>query len=307
MTFLEIRQRIAELMGLSSVDTTEDANDTIEDKLKAWVNTRYKVLSARRSWNWLISDSILQTVADITTGTVTATNAVTTITFSSGPVNSVTGYFIQFSDTTDWYEISTHTAASTTAVLTVPYLGVTSAVLTYTLRKLYYALPTDTGKILDVRQSRLWNTRLKYVPVRLLDQYLVYRNSTATRPIWYSIVGLDSNSQYKMEIFPVPTSAMNLNLRRYKVVTDLSNDSDVPIIPEAFHDILVWDVLKTYGFTFLDDTRISSAKAEYNELFSEMVHNDVAAENIPIRLPYDVSGTGYESEWLSRYALPVTQ
>lgn len=307
MTFLEIRQRIAELMGLSSTDTTEDANATIEDKLKAWVNARYKVLAGRRSWNWLVKDSIIQTVADITTGTITATLGSATITFSSGPVNSVAGYFIQFSDSQDWYEIDTHTAASTTAVLTVPYLGTTSATLTYVLRKLYYALPTDTGKILDVRQSRTWNSTLKYVPARLLDNYLAYRNSTATKPNWYSIIGIDSSRQYKMEIFPIPTAAMNLNVRRYKVVVDMVDDDEVPEIPEAFHEILVWDVLKTYGFTFLDDTRISSAKAEYNELFNDMVHNDVAAENIPVRLAYDAGNNSSESEWLSQFGLPITQ
>jgi hypothetical protein len=305
MTFLEIRQRCAELMGVSSADTTADANATMETKLKEWVNARYRVLAAKRSWNWLIDDSIIQTVPDITTGTVTATLASTTITFTSAPASSVASYFIQFQGSTDWYQISTHTAAVTTAVMTVPYLGTTASGLTYTLRKVYYALPTDTGKILDIRQSRVWDTKLTYIPARSLDQYFAYRNAVATRPLFYSINGVDSSRQYKMEIFPIPSVAMNLNVRRYKVLAELSADGDVPSLPEAYHEILVWDTLGTYGYTFLDDTRLSSAKAESDRLYKDMVRNDVASENTAVRRPYD-SGIGQSSDWLSDYNLPVS-
>jgi hypothetical protein len=305
MTFLETRQRIAELMGLNSADTTADPNATVEEKLKAWVNARYKAIAGSRSWNWLIGDTIIQTVSDITTGTVSVTNANTAITFSSGPAASVAGYFIQFEGSTDWYEISTHTAAATAAVLTVPFLGTTDGTATYILRKVYYALPSNTGKILDVRQSRVWNTKLRYIPARLLDQYFAYRNSTATRPLFYSINGLDSSRNYRMELFPIPDTAMNLNVRTYKVVTALSADDDVPLIPEAFHDILVWDVLATYGYMFLDDTRVSAAKALSNELYRDMKANDVAAENIPVRLPYDVDLSNNETSQLGFYNLPI--
>ncbi len=306
MTFLEIRQRIAEIMGVSSVDQTTDANATMETKIKEWVNARYRVLSAKRSWNWLIGDTIIQTVADITTGTVSIAAASASITFSSAPAASVAGYFIQFQGSNDWYIISAHTAAMTAATLSVPYLGSTNTVATYTLRKTFYALPTDTGKILDVRQSRVWNSKLAYIPARALDKYLRYRNAVATRPLFYSINGVDATTrQYRMEIFPVPSTAMNLNLRYYKVLPELSGDTDVPLLPEAYHEILVWDVLSSYGFMFLDDTRISAAKAEFNALFQAMKDNDVASENSPIRQAFDVNLTEMDTRWLSAYNLPV--
>ena len=303
MTFLEIKQRIAEQLGISSADTTTDANATIAAKLTEWVNARYRVLAGKRSWNWLIKDSIVQTVVDVTTGTVTATLGSANITFSTGPTLSAAGWFIQFSDSNDWYEISTHTAAATAAVMTVPYLGTTSSTLTYVLRKVYYALPTDTNKILNISQHRVWNTTLQYIPARILDQYESLRNSIG-RPRFYSISGVDSSRQYKMELFPTPDVAMNLNVRRYCIVAELSADGDVPVIPEAFHDILVWDVLSTYGFTWLDDTRISSAKAEFNNLYDDLVKNDVATEDIPVRMPFDMNLTG-TSEILDNYDLPI--
>ncbi len=303
MTFLQIRQRIAEMMGVDSTDTTADNNDTMSAKLKAWVNARYLSLCGKRSWNFLIKDSIIQTIADITTGTVTATNASASLIFTNAIVPaSVAGYFIQFSDTTDWYEL-TSTADTTHAIMTVPFLGITSSTLTFIIRKVYYALPAATSKILNVSQHRVWNTTLKYVPARILDQYLAYRQAT-NRPRYYSISGIDSSRQYKMQVFPSPNLAMNLNVRYYQTVTALSSDSDVPVLPEAYHEILVWDVLATYGYMFLDDTRISAAKAEFNELFDQMKANNVDTEGAPVRLAFDVDLSGFNNV-LGQYNLPV--
>lgn len=290
MTFLQLRQRIAELMGVSSTDTTTDANATMQDKLKAWVNARYKVLAAKQSWNWLIKDFIIQTVVDITTGTVTATNNSTTITFTSGPTASVAGYFIRFDSVSkDWYEIATHSAASTSATLTVPFLGSTASGLSYTLRKTYYTLPSDAGKILDLRQVQTI-IQLRYIPVRQLDRMISDRTRTG-KPEWYTISGITSARLYKMELYPVPNEAINIQGRYYAVVADLSSDSDIPILPEAYHEILVWDVLSTYGYMFLDDTRISAAKAEYDTLYKDMKRNHVDTEDIATRLAYDIDLT----------------
>lgn len=302
MTFLQIRQRIAELMGMSSIDTTPDDNATMQDKLKSWVNSRYKILAGKESWNWLIADTIIQTLPDISTGTVNVTNGSTAITFSVGPTPDATNFFIQFSDSGDWYQIATHTAGSTSATLDVPFGGL-SATLTFILRKNYYSLPSNTGKILNVSQHRVWNTALRYVPARLLDQYLAYRQQT-NRPRFYCILGLDVNKQYKMELFPIPNVVMNLNVRTYQIVTDMVNDTDTPLIPEAYHEILVWDVLSTYGYTFLDDTRVSSAKAEYNNLYQDMKKNHIDPEDIAVRLAYDIDLSGVNNA-LGYYDLPV--
>ena len=308
MTFLEIRQRIGEVMGVDSTDTTTDPNSTMVTKLKEWVNSRYRLLAGKRSWNWRIQDTIIQTSADISTGTVTATKASTTIEFSSGPVASAAYWFIQFSDTDDWYQISAHTAGETEATIANAYLGTTSATLTYTLRKVYYSLPTTIGKVLNAKQTRD-DITLKYLSPRMLDQYVPDRTRTG-EPEFYSIVGLDqavaatANKQYRVEFYPVPSTTMNINFRSYAIPVELSADGDIPIIPEAFHDYLVWDVLSTYGFMFLDDTRLSAAKAEKNDIYDEMRRNDVATEHTPVRRSYDVNLEQTES-FLSSLDTPV--
>lgn len=303
MTFLECRQRVAEALGLAETDTTSDANATIQAKLKAWINQRYLYICGLESWVWLIKNSIIQTTTEITTGTVTATLGSTTITFTNAPAVSVTNWFIQFSDSDDWYEISAHTAAQTGATLANAYLGTTSSTLTYKLRKVHYTLPSDTGKILDLRQTRQ-DIKLKYIPVRQLDRFIPDRTSTGN-PKYYSVVGVDSSGLYRVEFYPVPNVAMNINTRYYKVVTALSADADVPLIPTAFQDVLVWDVLGTYGYNFLDDTRISEAKAEANRILDDMRKNNIVTEDIPVREAFDSNTINTETAELSRMDLPI--
>lgn len=281
MTYVKIRKRIAELCGLPYNDTTTDPNDTIATKIGEWVNNRYQLLAGRRSWNWRIKDAIIQVEADRTTGTVTATFGSTTITFSSAPTVSVAGYWIKFSDTEDWYIVSTHTASSTTAVLTKGYLGTTSSTLTYTLRKVYQALPTDVGKVLSVRQTRT-DFKLRYVPIRLIDEVVPDRVSTGT-PMYYTIAGLDSTNAYRMEVYPVPNTSMNLSIRYYSILTAMSSDSESPLFPSEFHDFLIWDVLATYGYIFIDDTRLNEAKRNVADIYQSLVMNDITGEAVARR------------------------
>lgn len=298
MTFLESRQRVAELLGLPQDDTSFD------NKFKEWINNRYRVLCGKRSWNWLIKDSVIQTVTEITTGTVNVTNGSTSITFSSGPVASVANWYIRFGDTENWYEIASHTAAATAATLSNSFIGTTDTVATYTLRKVYYSLPSDTGKVLDMRET-LSDRKIEYVPVRQLDRFVPDRTVTG-HPAYYSIIGMNSSKLFRVEFHPVPSDAQNISVRYYQVASEMSADSDTPLIPEAFHDVLVWDALATYGYLFLDDNRIAAARKVRDEIYADMVGNDVDAENIIRRLPFDVDlGEMTNTDWLRRTDLPI--
>ncbi len=304
MTNLQLKQRIASLMGMDYSDTQADNNGTFTVQLQAWLNERYKVLAGKRSWTWAITDEIIQTSTQITTGTVAFTNGSTTITFSSAPSVSVAGWWIQGSASKDWYIISAHTAAVTTATLTKAFGGTTALTDTYTLRKVYYPLPSTVGKILTVRQTRE-NLKLRYLPVRHFDTYAANRTQVAD-PLYYTVLGLDSSRLYRMEFYPVPVAVMNIAVRCYSIPSDMSADADVPLLPPQFHDYLVWDTVCTYGYMFLDDTRIDRAKRVRDELYADMVKNEMSGENIPQRQEYDVDLRGFGNGTpLSRLNLPI--
>jgi hypothetical protein len=111
MTFTTLKARIA---GETGLDTSTD--DTV---LGVWANLAYKAVLGSFRWPWLLKNSIIQTVADITTGTVSVNAGSTSGTFSSAPAVSVANlYMIQFTSVSnDWYLISAHTAAQTSFTL----------------------------------------------------------------------------------------------------------------------------------------------------------------------------------------------
>lgn len=287
MTFLDLRKRIAEMLGLNQSDTTTDTF------LKEWVNDSYRFIAGIERWPWIIQNDILQTTPDITTGTVSVTNDSAAITFSSGPTPSVAVDFrIQFGDSDDWYDITSHTGGATAATLADVFLGTTNGVQTYILRKVYYDLPDDFDRMTSVRQSRT-DVKLEPIDFRFKDKILP-DPTEVDEPTFYSVIGLQPDAavtvdpQYRLVFFPTPNVEMNIDIRYYKRITALSGDTDVPITPIQWHSIFIFDVLDRYGYTFLDDTRRTEVRAVKNEILDQMMkHRNPVPDKVLKKLQWD--------------------
>jgi len=287
MTFLELRKRVAEMLGLDQTQTTQD------DIIKAWVNDSYQFITGMQTWPWALETDIIQTSLEITTETVSVTNGSTAITFSSAPsVTVANDYRIQFEDSDDWYDISSHTAESTSATLSDPFLGATNAVSTYKLRKVYYDLPTDFGRMRAMKQSR---TDVKLEPIDWHFKDKILPDPTdLNEPTFYDIrkqdFSISSSTQpnYQVTFFPTPNVEMNIDFTYNIRVGDLSTDTDIPIIPPQWHSILIFDTLDRYGYTFLDDTRKQEVKIIKAEILDTMIKNRrPMAEKLLKKLQWD--------------------
>lgn len=266
MTFATLKTRIA---GETGLDTTTDAT-----LLGAWTNAAYKSILGSFRWPWLLKNSIIQTVADITTGTVAINAGATSGTFSSAPSVSVANqYMIQFTATSDdWYLISAHTAAATSFTLANPFVGssnITGA--SYICRKVYYSFPSDCDGIIGLRQA-ITDTDLTAVDIRTFDRYLPDPSATA-EPQVFALAGYDTSKNWQMTLYPTPTSVMNLQLRYYQMPSDMSADGDTPFLPEKFHDTIVFLALYNYGHPYIDDDRVKVAKARYDGMMLDMKNN----------------------------------
>lgn len=266
MDFTALKSNVANEVGLNA---TDDASI-----LGAWVNAAYKQINGAFNWPWLFKVGTIQTVADITTGTVSINSGSTALTFSSGPAVSVANqYMIQFTATSnDWYLITSHSAASTSATLSVPFGGsgnISGAA--YICRKIYYSLPSDMDRLIDIRQART-TSKLGAVDIRTLDRYLP--NPTATGdPLYYAMTGLDTSKYWQVTLYPTPTTIENLQLRYLQIPADLSSGTDTPLIPEKFHPLIIFGALYMFGHAYTDDSRISSAKTRYDDGMEEMLLN----------------------------------
>lgn len=281
MTFDDLKTRVANETGM---DLTTDGSI-----VGAWVNSAYKHICGILNWPWLMTNGTIQTVADITTGTVSINSGSTTLTFSSAPSVSVANqYMIQFTATSDdWYYISSHTAASTTAVLSVPFVGSSSiSGASYILRKVLYSLPSDLDRVVDIRQA-VTDQKLGSIDIRMFDGYLPDPTATSD-PLYYSVIGLDSSKQWQITVYPIPSSIINLQLRYLKAPTTLSSASDTPLIPEKFHDIIIWGALFMYGHAFIDDSRMGFAERRYVRMLEDMKQNySPVPDQFTILQPWD--------------------
>lgn len=263
MDFSSLQNRVAQETGL---DLTTDSS-----MIQAWINQVYKKVNGAFNWPWLLKLATIQTVADIETGTVSINAGSTSLTFSSAPTISVAKqYMIQFSDVSnDWYLIDTHTAASTTAVLSVAFNGTSNiSGASYILRKVFYSLPSDVDRIVDMRQARTL-VRLGALDIRTFDRYLPDPQAVAD-PMYYYLAGLDENAYWQIGLYPIPEDVENIQTRYLKIPVDMSSSTDVPIIPEKFHDVIVYGALYLFGHPYIDDTRFKMAQVRYEEGLIEM-------------------------------------
>lgn len=135
-----------------------DGTSDYEASALDYVNRAYRALwtgggeiapDINEAWLWLKKDppGVLNLEPVISVGTVTVTNGVATITFSTGPTPSTVGWFLRVDGHSDVFRISVHTGGSTSATLDSIYTG-PSGTFTFDLMKLEYSLAADIHRII---------------------------------------------------------------------------------------------------------------------------------------------------------------
>lgn len=248
MNFLEMQTELSNLTGALNSAISSDLT-----KIKKWLNRAQQDITSRQNWPFMLKHEIIQTVTDITTGTCSISSGGTTVTFTSAPAVSVTDYFIKFSSSNNWYKITDHTAASTTATVTPAY-GEASSLSggTYVLRKLFYATSTPLDSIYDVKQT---------TDGRLLES-ISPTNNDVFSPLYFdsgTVYGYfptipDSSGGLRLSFLYSPSSVINLQVRGVSKLTDMSSDTDQSIIPVRWHSTLL-DMATFYALSSLDDDR----------------------------------------------------
>ena len=266
MNFLTQKQELAAQLGM---DQTDSDDNTL---LGRWLNTSQRMIAGAADWPFFRATTplIVQTVPDITTGTVSVTDGGTAATLSSAPAASTANSFIKFASSEDWFRITAHTAA-TTGLTIDPVAIDTNTDATYTIRKFFYSTSAAVDRILAIRQS--------ITPYQLVemgrDQFNEIRpDPDATgNPKMYMLTGLDSSGLVQFALWPTPDAEINLIIDYIAEATDLSSDSDVSIIPPKWHTSVMMEGAKWQGFDFLDDTRADQSKKLFYIQLEDMKKN----------------------------------
>lgn len=271
-TFLTLQQELGAQAGL---DQTVSSQATL---LKRWLNNSQQMILRSFEWPFLRNPTplVIQTVPDITSGTVATTAGSTSITFSAAPVDpngssvSVANRFIQTSSSNDWYRITAHTSGTTAATLEIAAIY-TATAATKTIRKQYYSTSTNVDRIIQIFQDVL--------PYQLTETTLEYFQSynpgflSSGTPRMYCMAGVDSSAGSgtpQFRLWPNPDAVINLRIDYLTVATDMSADSDISVIPAKWHTTTLLEGAKAQAYSFLDDSRYGTSVQLFNVLIEEM-------------------------------------
>jgi len=248
----------AEVAAQLSLDQTQSDTTTL---INRWLNLSQLDIASAWNWTWLKDRDVITTELDLATGTVDATAASATITFSSAPAASQTDRFIQFSSADDWYKITAHTAGVATATISPVYAQTSNLTAgTFTVRTFFYSLATTTEYVYTARTSQ----NPAYLPVisaSLVDQYAPFWTDTGS-PKKIILWGKDSSGNVQFSPFPWPDEILLIEFRVYKKPSDLSADSDTPLFPTRFDSMWI-DGALAYGYRYLNDDRADKTRRDF--------------------------------------------
>lgn len=87
-----------------------------------------------------------------------------------------------------------------------------------------------------------------------------------------------------LSLYPIPSSAKTLYYEYYTTIQGLHNDSDVPLLPEKWHVVVVQGVLeKVYQYLNKEQDRIASRNV-YTKLVQSMIFADAQIPDLVARL-----------------------
>ena len=260
-----------------NLDPTITANQT---RLTRWANIIIQDIASRNDgqWEWLYTNGFIQTVTDQTTGTITTVKGSANFTGlgTAFTTANAAGCYLQVANDTNWYEVSSVSGQ----VLTCTEPAITSASgLTYTLRTTYYDLPSNCWKVLDVRQTNT-PAKLTCLGIYSLDLFQPDINTTSN-PTGYFLFGLDPKvsvsvaKQEQIAFFPCPDSLYNIQFRYQLIQSDLSTNTDIPLIPVVYQNVL-YDGVEWLGNKFINDPGEEKCKAMYENGIENMILSESA-------------------------------
>lgn len=140
--------------------------------------------------------------------------------------------------------------------------------------------------------KRIWDTtNRRYLHPMSMDQYrrispeaIADNQGTPTFWIWESGSG-SATPAFDLYLYQTPSAVITYTADIVSVLTLLSADADVPILPLDFHDLLFLGALVD-EYRHLDDSRLTVAQAQMKERESQfkywMHESDAGSTDIPL-------------------------
>ncbi len=204
-----------------------------------WLNDRYRQIWAAAQWPFALKEDFITTVDDITSDSVTVTNASTTVTETTSDskwTSVVEGRKFRRTGDNQSYEIDGYSNANPdTLTLDHSYEGTTGTAVGYRIYQNVYSLNTEVGQLLSVYSPKD-DQSLTEVSQDWLDRVAPHRDSVGV-PNWYAVLGRDANDIYRIELYPAPDAAYAIYYR-YVQEAPYIVGGEAKLVPQIFQSLL---------------------------------------------------------------------
>lgn len=234
-TFLAL---ITETGDRLNLDATQAVYKT---KISRWINMAQQIVAGRFPFTWQLGREIVQTVVDKTAGTVTFTTGSTSATGIGTSFTASDKYkFINPTSSVNWFQITNISGQTLTLDVAYNETTVTGA---YTVRQRYYSLTSDVERVFDITQTDT-NEKLTQMGIWTTDTYQPDQFEVSV-PTSYYLFGLDPSVAVsampirQISFFPFPDAVYNMEVKYLKYISDLSGDTDIPVIPQTYFQVIL--------------------------------------------------------------------
>ncbi len=204
-------------------------------------------------WWWLRAEASLILDPITKTGTVSVTQNNATITFSSAPADSKTGWFFKVDDHNDVFKISSHTGGNTNATLDTVYTGDTDATASYRVMNVEYDLASDFMKLVGpMRQYQKPPFNILVQSSRSVEDDYPFHKIASGAPTRGFFI--DTNTVRFNAYGDEDGDYIRVDYDYLKQPTALADDSNEPLMPLQYRHILS-DIVCMYLMTDKNDTR----------------------------------------------------
>ena len=94
-----------------------------------------------------------------------------------------------------------------------------------------------------------------------------------------SVVTIMPNKNIRL--YPTPDDAFKVQFDYYRTVDTLSGDTDEPILPSKYHDLIVYDAVTKYGKYEESQIVMVTNAADYEALRNDMLWTEIVEEEFP--------------------------
>lgn len=223
--FEDIYTAVLGLLKIQASDTT-----TL-NRIKRDINACYANLVSRKPWWWNRSLLQLQTAKKQVTGTIAITEGSTAITFSVAPTVSLADYKISIGGFAEILTISSHSALSTSATLSVPFLGATVTAASFKAYNDYVLLPTDCKETTMVQHQHA-NQPMIGVGLQDFRRIVAAEPLREGTPVYYTTDDFTASGKRKLRFWPaLSATGVTLDVDYSMNFVGLDLDGDEPIMP----------------------------------------------------------------------------